>query len=708
MAKPPSPIKGRGALSRPEGRFESQRLETFDDGWIPPAEGDGERGPPTTVTAEPARSIISRNQSPDIPFTQSVNPYRGCEHGCIYCLSGDTPILLADGRTRALANIRTGDEIYGTVRRGWYRRYVKTRVLAHWSVFKAAYRIRLQDGSELIAGPDHRFLTDRGWKFVSDSATSGEQRPHLTLNNKLMGIGQFSKAPHIDQDYKQGYLCGMIRGDGHLGSYHYQREGRTHGDQHRFRLALCDDEALIRTREYLCDFEITTQRFLYQAQLSNRKAAHAIRTSALASINRITQLIAWPASPSVSWRRGFLAGIFDAEGSYSHGILRISNSDDAIISHITVALEIFGFVFTREQIARNSGKTIHVIRLRHGLKEHLRFFHSIDNAITRKRDIQGQAVKSSASLGIIAIEPLPGEREMFDITTGTGDFIANGIVSHNCYARPSHAYLNLSPGIDFETRLFYKANAAGLLDQELRKPGYCCEPITLGANTDPYQPVERRLRVTRSLLEVMQRFSQPVTIITKSALITRDLDILAEMARRNLVNVMVSVTTLDNDLKRKLEPRTPNGLVRLKTVQTLAEAQIPVGVLVAPVIPMINDAELEKIVAHAAKAGARAAGYVLLRLPYEVNDLFREWLQTHVPLRAEHVMSVIRQSRGGRDYDSRFGVRMRGQGEFAELIAQRFQLACKRNGLLHGRRLTLSTQHFRVPPADGQIGFEFG
>ncbi|MGH8373365.1 MAG: PA0069 family radical SAM protein [Gammaproteobacteria bacterium] len=360
MTKPPSPIKGRGTPSRPEGRFESFRREAFDDGWSPQMEDDAEPGPATTVTAEPARSIISRNQSPDIPFAQSINPYRGCEHGCIYC-----------------------------------------------------------------------------------------------------------------------------------------------------------------------------------------------------------------------------------------------------------------------------------------------------------------------------------------------------------YARPSHAYLNLSPGLDFETKIFYKARAAELLDQELRKPGYRCAPITLGANTDPYQPVERKLRVTRSLLEVMQRFGQPASIITKSALITRDLDILAQMAEQQLVSVMVSVTTLDDDLKRRLEPRTPGGMTRLKTVRALADAGIPVGVLVAPIIPMVNDDELEKIIEHAAEAGARGTGYVLLRLPYEVKDMFREWLQTHLPLRAEHVMSVIRQSRGGKDYDARFGVRMRGSGEFAELIAQRFQLACKRAGLLQGRRLTLATGHFKVPPVAGQIGFEF-
>ncbi|MGH8396801.1 MAG: PA0069 family radical SAM protein [Gammaproteobacteria bacterium] len=272
-----------------------------------------------------------------------------------------------------------------------------------------------------------------------------------------------------------------------------------------------------------------------------------------------------------------------------------------------------------------------------------------------------------------------------------------------CYARPSHAYLNLSPGLDFETKLFYKAHAAELLEQELRKPGYRCQPITLGANTDPYQPIERKLKVTRSLLEVLQRFQHPVSIITKSALVTRDLDILADMAKQDLVSVMVSVTTLDDALKRSLEPRAPSSWVRLKTVHKLAMKGVPVGVLTAPIIPRVNDAEMERILEHAAKAGACCAGYVLLRLPYEVKDLFREWLATHMPLKAEHVMSLIRQSRGGKDYDAEFGARMRGTGEYAELIAKRFSLACKRLNLVHARRMQLNSMHFRVPSESSQL-----
>ncbi|MGA9853648.1 MAG: PA0069 family radical SAM protein [Gammaproteobacteria bacterium] len=272
-----------------------------------------------------------------------------------------------------------------------------------------------------------------------------------------------------------------------------------------------------------------------------------------------------------------------------------------------------------------------------------------------------------------------------------------------CFARPTHAYLNLSPGLDFETKLFYKEHAAELLEKELCKPGYCCQPIALGTNTDPYQPIERKLEVTRSLLSVLQRFRHPVIITTKSTLITRDLDILADMAKLGLASVMVSVTTLDDALKRVLEPRTPNARSRLWAMRELAKAKIPVGVLTAPIIPMVNDADMEHILKQAAEAGACCAGYVLLRLPYELKTLFREWLELHLPERAEHVMSLIRQSRGGKDYASEFGTRMRGTGEYADLIAQRFKHACKKLRLLHSHRMQLSCVRFRVPSNSRQL-----
>jgi DNA repair photolyase len=268
-----------------------------------------------------------------------------------------------------------------------------------------------------------------------------------------------------------------------------------------------------------------------------------------------------------------------------------------------------------------------------------------------------------------------------------------------CYARPTHAYLDLSPGLDFETRLTYKANAAALLRRELARPGYRCRPITLGANTDPYQPVEREHRITRQVLEVLHECRHPVSIITKGALVTRDIDLLAPMAARGLASVAVSVTTLDDALKRSLEPRAPSARARLRAIGELAGAGIPVTVLCAPVIPALNDSELESILAEARSAGASRAAYILLRLPREIRELFFEWLDAHHPLRAAHVISVLRQCRGGADNDPRFGHRMRGSGPFAELLRQRFRLSCKKLGLNMGEPVAGRCDLFCAPPA---------
>jgi len=278
------------------------------------------------------------------------------------------------------------------------------------------------------------------------------------------------------------------------------------------------------------------------------------------------------------------------------------------------------------------------------------------------------------------------------------------VVSHNCYARPSHAYLGLSPGIDFETRLFYKADAARLLERELARPGYLCKPIVLGANTDPYQPVERRLRVTRSILEVLARARHPVSIVTKHALVLRDLDLLTDLSRAGLASVAVSVTTLDDDLKRALEPRAASPQARLRTLATLSGAGVPCAVLAAPMIPALNDHELEGILEAAAGSGARSAAYIVLRLPHELRTLFTEWLAQHYPQRAAHVMALIRELRGGRENDARFGFRMRGTGPYAELLSRRFEVACRRLGLNAAERPKLDTGRFRVPgPASGQL-----
>lgn len=268
-----------------------------------------------------------------------------------------------------------------------------------------------------------------------------------------------------------------------------------------------------------------------------------------------------------------------------------------------------------------------------------------------------------------------------------------------CYARPTHAYLGYSPGLDFETKLTFKPDVAALLEKELRKPGYVAKPLALGSNTDPYQPVERTLKLTRAVLEVLERFGHPVSIVTKSAGVVRDLDILQRMAARGLAKVYLSVTTLDPVLARRMEPRAATPERRLAAVSALSAAGVPVGVLAAPMIPGLNDAELEKILERGAKAGAGHAGYILLRLPHELRQMFEEWLGANYADRAKHVLSLIRETRGGALTDARFHERFTGQGAYAELIAKRFARAARALGLED--RKVLETQHFRVPAGAG-------
>ena len=672
-------VKGRGATINIEGRFEVWNRESSDDGWFQDP-GDEPARVKTVITIEHAKSVISRHNSPDVGFAQSINPYRGCAHGCPYCVSGDTLILMGNGRTLPLSEVKVGDEIYGTTFDGKYRRYAKTQVLAHWSSIKPAYRITLEDGTTLVSSGDHRFLTRRGWKYVVDNPLGEQQRAHLTTNNQLLGVGAFSEGPTENDDYRRGYLCGMIRGDGHIGRYEYQDSARTRVVE-SFRLALCDPEALLRAQHYLLDFEVATQEALFLAAVGARRPMHAIRTGMHSKVEAIRKLIAWPAAPTREWAAGYLAGIFDAEGSFSQTILRICNTDQEIIGWVTRCLKSFGFNFALEGRHRSPLKPITYVRLVGGLREHLRFFHAVRPAITRKLDLNNQAIKGDAKLRVVSIEPLGKAMRLFDITTETEDFIANGVVSHNCFARPTHAYLGLSPGLDFETRLTSKVNAAEKLREELAKPGYKCEPLTVGVNTDAYQPIERQKKITRSIIEVAFETNHPLSFITKSALIERDLDLLAPMAKKNLISVTLSITTLDHEISRRMEPRTSAPARRLEAVRRLTEAGIPVNVNVAPVIPFLPDSELEPILEAAARAGAISAGYVLIRLPWEVRPIFKEWLEKHFPLKAEHVMSRIRDMRDGRENDPNFGSRMVGKGTLAELLSQRFRKAVTRFGL---------------------------
>jgi DNA repair photolyase len=581
------------------------------------------------------RAKSALNQVPKqsrMPFRWTINPYRGCTHACQFCMAGETPILMANGRTKPLAELQVGDHIYGTVREGNYRYYTITTVRAHWATRKHAYRVRLEDGTELFASGDHRFLTNRGWKHVAGSERGHWRRPHLTLNNKLIGTGAFAQPPAETPEYRRGYLCGLIRGDGYIG---YRRgKGATPDDIARVRLALVDLEALARARSYLGEADVATREYLFQKAAPGYRPVTAISTCLRDGAAMVGELIAWPRIPSDDWCKGFLAGIFDAEGSFGGGpgggVIRIANTDAAIVDWTSYSLRRFGFASTVESTSRPNG--MRYVRLLGGLPAQLRFFHTCDPAITRKRGIQETALKSNARLRVESIDRM-GIRDLYDITTGTGDFIANGVVSHNCFARPTHKYLDFNPGRDFEREIVVKVNVPEVLRTELARPSWNGEHVALGTNTDPYQWVEGRYKLMPGIWEAFRDFANPCSVLTKSPLVLRDLKLLQEINEVAPVSANLSVPTLDEKAWRATEPHTPNPRARLEAVAELNHAGIPTGVLIAPLMPGINDApeQVERILEIATEAGATSIGGIALHLRGEVRDVWFEWLEAYRP-----------------------------------------------------------------------------
>jgi DNA repair photolyase len=537
---------------------------------------------------------------------------------------------MADGSTRPIQDLRVGDEIIGTVRRGRHRRYVRTRVLDHWSTIKPVWVVKLEDGTRLLTSGDHRFLTERGWKHVENTPRSEPDRPHLTTNNELRGTGHFADPPRQTQDYKRGYLCGLIRGDGHLASYEYEQDGRKYRT-HGFRLALVDFEALRRAQLFLEEASVHVTESVFQAAAGNYREVRAIRSGSRASYETIRDLIAFPLKATKDWRKGFLAGIFDAEGSAGREALRICNTDGVLIHWTQESLEMFGFDTVVEQTEGRNG--LCYVRVRGGLKERLRFFHTTDPAITRKRSVEGIALKSDAKLRVVSIEPLGMELPLYDITTGTGDFIADGVVSHNCFARPTHEYLGYNAAEDFEREIIVKVNVPEVLRAELARPSWKGEPVAMGTNTDPYQWVEGRYRLMRGIWEVFRDARNPCSILTKSPLLLRDLDLLKQIAEVTDVSACLSVPTLDEKAWRATEPHTPNPRARLEAVAELNRAGIPTGILIAPLMPGINDApeQVAKIVELATEAGATSIGGQTLFLRGSVRKVFFDWLREHRP-----------------------------------------------------------------------------
>jgi DNA repair photolyase len=583
-----------------------------------------------------ARSALNHVPSSSaMPFDWTVNPYRGCSHACVYCLAPDTLVLMADGRQKAIHDLTVGDEIIGTQQQGAYRRYVRTTVEAHWKTRKRAFRITLADGTEIVASGDHRFLTDRGWKHVTGTMSGSDRRPFLTTANRLQGFGlagaDTTTPSPVDAAYRRGYLTGMIRGDGMVFHGRYA-DARRVRDVHRLRLALADGEALDRTRGFLAEEGIVARVRPFTTATDTRRAMTALHTAKAAEVSLVERLTTLPEVRSIRWYAGFLAGIFDAEGSCSAGIVRISNKSEELLRTLEAALAVHELPFIREPKRPNGVVTI---RLTGGMPTRQRFFRVASPAISRKLDIIGEAIKTVADLRVVSVEDLGTEIDMVDITTGTGDFIANGVVSHNCFARGTHAYLDLDTGRDFDSQVIVKVNVAEVLGRELRRGSWQHEQVALGTNTDPYQRAEGKYALMPGIIETLADSGTPFSILTKGTLLRRDLPLLQEARARVPVSIAMSIAVYDDELQKQIEPGTPTAQARLDTVRAATDAGFRVTVFLMPILPHLTDSlpALDDALRRIREAGAVRVIYGALHLRPGVKPWFMQWLgRTHPEL----------------------------------------------------------------------------
>ncbi|MFD5248750.1 intein-containing Rv2578c family radical SAM protein [Amycolatopsis sp. NPDC058340] len=554
-----------------------------------------------------AKSVLNKvPEGSGVPFGWTVNPYRGCSHACTYCLEGATPVLMADGRTKALAELAPGDAIYGTRGRGAGRRLVPTKVLAHWSTLKPAYRLTLDDGTSIVASGDHRFLTGRGWKHVTGTRFGAAQRPHLVGGTELVGVGKLARTPDDTLGYRAGYLCGMLRSGGFS----------------------AEKDAADRALRYLPDFG--------------------------ASVG----FVQVPPSPDSHWLRGFLAGLFDLAGSYRHGALRVTHDEQDIVSTFCSALGNFGFRYVRSENAKF--RPLWTVQILGGPSEEMRFFHLADPAVGWKRSLDGLPIGRTRRK-VTSIEPLGIELPLFDITTGTGDFIADGMVTHNCFARNTHTYLDFDAGRDFDTQVIVKVNAPEVLAAQLRRPGWTREHVAMGTNTDPYQRAEGRYKLMPRIITALADSGTPLSILTKGTVLARDLPLLESVSKDVPAGLAISLALLDEELQRRLEPGTPGPRARLDLIRKARDAGLPCSVLVAPVLPYLTDsvAALDALFSRLAEAGATRVTVIPLHLRPGAREWFARWLgREHPELVPKYRELYSRGAYLPKSYRERLGARV--------------------------------------------------
>ncbi|MFI5889482.1 intein-containing Rv2578c family radical SAM protein [Actinoplanes sp. NPDC051513] len=571
-----------------------------------------------------AKSLINRVPGQSrVPFQWTVNPYRGCSHACSYCLAGDTPILMADGTTRPLAELRPGDAIMGTMGAGACRRYVPTTVLDHWQTQKPAFRVTLADGTRLVASGDHRFLTDRGWRHVSPAEP---HQPALAVGDLMFGVGHFAEPPKESPDYQSGFLCGLIRGDAALTTPASGSPGRT----------ARESDAWVRADRYLEDLP------LHEA-------------------------LRWPEQPTPGWYRGFLAGAFGSTGRSDRLAITFTSGDQLFLSRVTDALTRLGLP-SRAPVTTRAGASASTrpgapatVEIDRDLWAALRFRHltGIDGA---PLDASGVGVRKSRELAVADIEDLGLTLPLFDISTGTSDFIADGVVSHNCFARHTHTYLDLDSGHDFDTKIVVKVNAGELIRRELAAPRWSGAAIAMGTNVDVYQRAEGRYRLMPEILAALRDHANPFSILTKGTLILRDLDLLRQAAEVTSVGLAVSVGFVDETIWRSVEPGAPSPRRRLDVVHRLTDAGFPVGVLMAPILPGLtdNDESIEETVAAIAAAGAVSVTPIPLHLRRGAKEWYASWLTSTHPALAPRYRELYGDgSYLPESYQSEIGARVR-------------------------------------------------